>query len=56
MTGSRPALLKTRSFSELHLGIVHAVEVFDLWIVHAWSLKNKEWFQIGLGGPPGMEP
>ena len=40
----------------MHLGIVHAVEVFDLWIVHPWSLKNKEMFQIGRGGPPGMEP
>ena len=48
--------LKTRSCSGLHSGIVHALEVFDSWIVHAWSLKNKELFQIGLVGRPRVEP
>ena len=28
----------------------------DSWIVHAWSLKNKELFQIGLVDHPRVEP
>ena len=37
--------LKTRSGSGL-----------DLWIVHAWSLNNKEVFRIGLVDRPCVEP
>ena len=28
----------------------------DSWIVHAWSLKNKELFRIGLVDCPCVEP
>ena len=39
--------LKTRSCSQLDLWIGRAWEVFDSWIVSAWSLKNEEVFQMG---------
>ena len=45
--------LKTKSCSGLHLWIVHALEVFNSWIVQAWG---KKLFQIGLMGRPCVEP
>ena len=36
--------------------IVHAWEVFDSWIVLAWSLKNKELFRIGRREVFQIEP
>ena len=32
----------------MDLWLKHAWEVFDLWIIPAWSIKNKEFFPIGL--------
>ena len=40
--------LKIRRCFVLDSWIVHALEVFDLWIVLAWSFKNKELFQMDL--------
>ena len=45
-----------RSRSQLHSGIVHALKVFDSWILHAWSPKYKELFQIRLMGRPCVDP
>ena len=48
--------LKTMSGSGLDSWIVHSWELFDLWIVPAWTLKNKELFWIGLVDNPRTEP
>ena len=44
--------LKTKSCSGLDLRIVHVWELFDWWMVPAWSLKNLELFRIGLAKSP----
>ena len=36
--------------------IVSLWQVFNSWIVHAWSLKNKEVFESGVMDCPCMEP
>ena len=38
--------VKNKELFRIRLGIVHALEVFDSWIVPAWRLKNKELFRI----------
>ena len=38
------------------IGLVERPRGLDSWSVPAWSLKNKEWFRIGLVDCPRMEP
>ena len=40
--------LKLRSCSRLHSGIVHALQVFDSWLVHAWTLKTRSCSRLDL--------